>query len=625
MLCCSFLVALGVFCSLPFSAASVNPTREATLCSVFHQKAPNDCRPVKEFLHGVQNAVPVVADNSSVLDNIFNALAVLQNSYFDPVAGTWPGSIDWTGAVVETVISGTLGTLSKSLESLERDHDWHEKQQLISSLFAHVTHYFFGQNTAAIMNQAYDDVLWVVLGWLETIKFIRLHSTLHYAKREQNCLSVPTTLNPAIGTISWHGNHWICAFAHRARAFWDFATKGWTTALCGGGMVWNPRQEPYKNAITNELWISASASMYANFPEDKFNQSWAESNGLATNNPAYLTAAIAGYKWLKDINMTNSQGLFVDGFHIDKSKPGNVKCDKRDETVYTYNQGVILTGQRGLFIVTGSPSYLEEGHNLIQNVINATGWDLVKNLPIDNIKNPRQGQKLPAWRGLGRHGILEELCDAPAICSQDQQTFKGIFFHHLTAFCAPIDHAELERHAKIDIDQVTKVRIAHEQSCLAYLGWVKHNTDAALTTRDAAGRFGMWWGGSIFHQHAAGPASSSPSSIRMKSLKFHMTDHRNKGSPLEPIWSFHGTREPGMEISKARNREEELIRPDPSVRTGVVGVSGRQAVEEMLVGRAMDRRADDVNDRERGRTVETQVGGLALLRAYWEMSQLSRK
>ncbi|KAG5939497.1 hypothetical protein E4U53_007784 [Claviceps sorghi] len=566
----SLLLALGACYLLPFCAASVEPPRQVTPCS----QVSHECRPVSESFVGLPNEARAAPDNptedtSSVLGDVFNALAVLQNTYLEPINGTLPSSIEWTGAVVGTIISGTLSTLSKSLDSLSQKHDWNEKEQLISFIFAHVTHYFFGQNTAAILNQAYDDVLWVVLGWLETIKFINLHSALHYPTRERQCLTVPTKLGSALGTVSWHGNHWVCTFATRARAFWDFASKGWDTNLCNGGMVWRSEPDPYKNAITNELWISASTSMYSHFPNDKFNQNWVSSKGLATNNPVYLSAAVTGYKWLRDVNMTNSRGLFVDGFHIDKTIPGNVKCDKRDEMVYTYNQGVVLTGQRGLFIMTGSASYLEEGHTLISAVINATGWDMAKNKPVDSIKDVPPG-KLPPWRGIGRYGILEEFCDTDGTCSQDRQTFKGIFFHHLTEFCAPVEPADVARYVQTDTEQIGKVGEAHNKSCAGYLSWVKHNADAALATRDAAGRFGMWWGANIYGQLAAAPASLHR---RGWSLQINVTDTQPHAS------------------------------------------------EEPLVGRAVGRRASDLNDRGRGRTIETQAGGLALLRAYWELSR----
>jgi hypothetical protein len=33
---------------------------------------------------------------------------------------------------------------------------------------------------------------------------------------------------------------------------------------------------------------------------------------------------------------------------------------------------------------------------------------------------------------------LQDICDVDGTCSQDAQTFKGIFFHQLTLFCNPL-------------------------------------------------------------------------------------------------------------------------------------------------------------------------------------------
>lgn len=105
-------------------------------------------------LFNVRSGVPPGGGGDvAALEDVFNALAVLQNTYFDPVNGTWPKSIDWTGAVVGTIISDTLSTLTESLESVERDRGWNQKEQLISSIFAQVAHSFFGQNAAAILDE----------------------------------------------------------------------------------------------------------------------------------------------------------------------------------------------------------------------------------------------------------------------------------------------------------------------------------------------------------------------------------------------------------------------------------------------------------------------------------------
>lgn len=424
---------------------------------------------------------------------------------------------------------------------------------------------------------------------------------------------MPGRLSDAIGTTAWHGYNWFCTFAERARAFWDFATKGWDTKLCHGGMIWNPKLLPYKNAVTNELWIAASISMYQYFPNDKFKDSWAASKGFPTNDPVYLAAAIVGYKWLKDVNMTNTQGLYVDGYHVDMRKPNNVECDQRDEMVYTYNQGIILTGHRGLFTVTGSPSYLEDGHTLIKNVIRATGWDLGRNAPIDNINKPHHG-KLPPWRGIGRYGILEEKCDADGTCSQDSQTFKGIFFHHLTAFCAPIAPVDMTPDARVNQNDFSKVQSAHDKACRSYLGWVKHNMDAALDTRDKAGRFGMWWGGGIFKQIDLVPRKCGNNGTTAAA---NTTDYRNKGTPLDDVWGLNVTWQPGAK-SPPNGCRDLLLGPDPQLRIGGA-IELTVDLQTLLDRRDMPR---DPNDRGRGRTVETQAGGLALIRAYWELSQM---
>lgn len=423
-------------------------------------------------------------------------------------------------------------------------------------------------------------------------------------------------------TMPWHGNYWVSQFAHRSRVFWDIASHGWSGKLCHGGMVWNPRLTPYKNAITNELWISASVSMYQYFPGDSFDSPWlATSDMFPGKDPAHLTAAVEGYKWLKDVNMTNEKGLFVDGYHVDSSKPGNTECDLRDEMVYTYNQGVILTGQRGLWTVSGSASYLEEGHDLVQSVINATGWNLRNNTPADDLET-YQPDGLPPWHGLGRAGILEERCDASGTCSQDGQTFKGIYFHHLTAFCETLEQAHAEPGYTVDNAAYQRVKSAHAEACTSYVGWVRHNALAALETRDEQGHFGMWWGAGIFKDVLATPESDG-----IDHSAVNTTDYRNVGTPADSTWGRHDRWLPGSG-GLGKIGYKGLFQPNGGEQ--VLG-GGRGTSQRVLTGARADHAGnqregdgwDDPNSRGRGRQLETQVGGLALLRAYWEMSQPS--
>ncbi|PBP20768.1 glycosyl hydrolase [Diplocarpon rosae] len=529
-------------------------------------------------LQGIE-PIPDQVKDQQTLPALLAALDVLQDEYFALWQGIWPTSIDWTSAVIGTYLSASLTTISTSFPSLPSTKS---ADNLLNSYFSQLSASYFGQDAFSIRQEAYDDMLWVVLGWLESIKFIKSHSATHYRENEE----------------VWHGEQWTPAFAHRARLFWEIASHGWDTSLCNGGMIWSPYLVPYKNAITNELWIAASISMHLYFPGDEntspfgFTSPAMDSPPIA-HDPKYLVAAIEAYKWLSDSNMTDDRGLYVDGYHIsgwsEKSPKNdsraNTKCDSRNEMVYTYNQGVLLSGQRGLYEATGARSYLEEGHKLVEDVIAATGWSLKHNGVIAG--DETNGHNLGKWHGLGRSGILEEACDAQAYCSQNGQTFKGIFFHHLTLFCAPLPErlalpgdlflsADAGREPPANPDEV---RSWHNKTCGRYSSWIKHNAKAALTSLNSEGKFGMWWGA---------PRASQSDPDSEVQLPSDAVDYRNQAVPEQ--WKDKGRQYP--EVPK-RNRHVET--------------------------RNRKTRTTDLNDRGRGRTVETQGGGIMVLRALWEL------
>ncbi|GKT41781.1 mannan endo-1,6-alpha-mannosidase DCW1 [Colletotrichum spaethianum] len=616
--------------------ATTPPNAPKTFCPIFYPEAqpPTDCEPKQPttFLAAPRAARKSSADITKTKDEpleaAFEALTVMQHDFFIPDQGTWPEAIDWTAAVMETMLSGTLTSLSQALAVLDigGHSDKGAKRNLIDTFFTQLVASYFGQDDVAIRHQAFDDILWVVLGWIDALKFIDIHSELFYPREGLNESATPG-LGDALANGPWHGQYWIPSFAHRARIFWDLGSKGWDTRLCGGGMNWNPRLEPYKNAITNELWIAASISMYLWFPGDNNTTPWINSaSGVkATREPKYLAAAIEGYKWITEVNMTNNAGLYVDGFHVDRSKQDNTKCDLRSEAVFTYNQGVLLTGQRGLFTATGSASYLEDGHKLIQAVIKASGWDLKLDQPVDDLSDLPPGY-LPPWRGLGRGGILEESCDASATCSQDGQTFKGIFFHHFVTFCQPIDPAIVEPGMTVNAQAYDQIKTAHASACQAYLSWVQHNAQSALLTRDREGRFGTWWGAGVFQNalptlETDGIPHNAP----------NVTDYRNYGLPHDGIWA-NGNPDtvwaPNGEARKNRTRSYVLVGgQEQSGQQVLGGLSTQGPREEDGDGDGFERRAQtaptaasgDPNDRGRGRTPETQNGGMALMRAWWEL------
>ncbi|RAL07537.1 putative glycosyl hydrolase [Aspergillus homomorphus CBS 101889] len=513
---------------------------------------------------------------SRTLHDLLDALNVMQDAYFELWQGTWPSSIDWTAAVLGTHVSATLSSLTSTAVTLDDIEDWQRStksglyelgsENLINHFFDQTSAFYFGENAISLRGQAFDDMLWVVLGWLENIKFQVLHSDLHYDD--------PFSPN-STAKLRWHGTQFRSPAAHRARVFYGLASGGWDEFLCGGGMIWSPYLSPYKNAITNELYISASIGMYLYFPGDKIDspfvagivddENW--SDGYP-HNPAHLQAAVEGYAWLNSSNMTASNGLYGDGFHISgwesDDRPGTRKCDVLNTMVYTYNQGVILSGLRGLWLATALQQYLYDGHRLVLNVMKATGW-------------PKRDSH--QWQGLGRGGVLEEACDSSASCSQNSHTFKGIFFHHLADFCRPIRPQELRFLASANqTDEEGEgwqyVYEWHQARCRAYRPWIEHNANAALVTRNSDGKFGMWWGN---QSRASGSTIMDESPLPLGAI-----DYEN-----------YGARDEGSEALTGllRSRESRTV---------------------------ADENKHDANDRGRGRTVETQSGGIAVLRALYQ-------
>ncbi|KAI5789565.1 glycosyl hydrolase family 76-domain-containing protein [Pyronema domesticum] len=420
----------------------------------------------------------------------------------------WPSGIDWTTAVLGTHLAAASGTLSQ----------YPHTRGLSDKYFTQLVGFYYGQPVESLKQQAYDDILWVVLNWIEGLKTIEIRE----GQRD-----------------GWTGEEWRRAWADRAWDMYQVAEKGWDERLCGGGMVWSPWLEPYKNAITNELYFAASISMYHHHP-------------YPPQNRTYLENAIKAYKWLKSSNMTNEHGLYTDGYHISKLTEGGTICDSRDEMVYTYNQGVVLTGLRGMAQAaegTEAAGYILEGLALIDAVLSSEGT---------------QGE-------LVYDGVLTEKCDPGGYCSQNSQTFKGIFLHHLTTFCQPLSPVV-----------ATAVAKAHTLGCARYQIFMERQAEAASSTRNDAGIMGSWWG------VPSGLSSSLRSTI----------DTRPKDTADQQNFC------PKPLDAHACEASQRLLAP-----------TGRGDKDKAR------KEKGDLNDRGRGRTVESHSGGVAALRAVLEMQR----
>ncbi|KAF2772473.1 Six-hairpin glycosidase [Teratosphaeria nubilosa] len=503
----------------------------------------------------------------------------MQHTYWN---GTyWPTTLQWIGAFIDTLLAaseisftnalirdnGNVPGAQTSTSAIQTD---------IQEYFEEIEAYYGGEDTIQIFGAAYDDAQWVVLEWLEAIRFINKYDA--YA-------------SSSLGQAD------IARFAHRAHVFYNIVQDQFNTSLCGGGLTWNPTLAVYKNSITNELFIDSSIWMYLYWPGDSNNTDPYPSPNyinatnntlpslptLAVHDPLLLQNAKAEYTWFKSQPFADSQGLIIDGFHVSDNQ---TTCDEPDTMVYTYNQGVILSGLRGLWEATGDSSYLTDGYAYIATVINATGW------------NSRSWSEAGQWAGLGRNGIMEDYCDAPANCSQDNQVFKGIYFHHLDLFCEPLP-TTTPLVPGLTYTASSALATQHANSCNSYTQWIEHNAYAALSTRNDSGIIGGWWGAPYVNktQNAAPEYSVS--------RPYGSQDIRNHPELLnQSPWVCNGW--------YCDSYGKGNYAPNYAPTYGV----GKRMAEVMRKKRMTGKMARrDVNDEGRGRTVETEAAGLGVVKA----------
>lgn len=156
----------------------------------------------------------------------------------------------------------------------------------------------------------------------------------------------------------------------------------WFNDTCDGGLIWNIPSLSYKNAISNELYIKLAASLHNRIPGDTL----------------YLSRALQAWNWFNASGIVNAQNLINDGLLE--------TCGNNGDTVWTYNQGVVLGGLTELYHASGKTeaAYLRKARSIADAVI--------------------------ASEALSPGGILTESCEA-AGCDNNQQTFKGIFMRNL--------------------------------------------------------------------------------------------------------------------------------------------------------------------------------------------------
>jgi predicted alpha-1,6-mannanase (GH76 family) len=191
------------------------------------------------------------------------------------------------------------------------------------------------------------------------------------------------------------------AFLRSAMGINDVVSNdSWSSDVCGGGAYWS-RSSTYKNAITNELYLSSSARL-----------------ARLTGDSIFWDRAYRSMNWVLSSGMIGADYLIVDGLTSECTPTG---------AKYTYNQGVILGGISDLLL---DVNYIDE-YNLLQ-----LGENITSSVAA-NMVTPG--------------GVLSETS-----CG-DGALFKGIYTRYLRYFLsesAPSNSAEMEQFLGIQADSL---------------------------------------------------------------------------------------------------------------------------------------------------------------------------
>ena len=222
-----------------------------------------------------------------------------------------------------------------------------------------------------------------------------------------------------------------------AQAIFAHSLGGWDDT-CGGGLWWNEDRR-YKNAITNELFLTLAALLAARAPGERGYRDW----------------ALRAWEWLHGSGMIGPAGLVNDGL--------TAACTNNKGTTWTYNQGVILGGLAALHELTGDQDYLRQGEVIADAVLSSL---------------------------TDQRGILAEPCE-PSGCDGDQTQFKGIFVRYLHEFSRHGSSRESPSQRGS-----AQLGSAQQTGKPAYRAFILGNADSVLRdARNPDGQFGLRWAG----------------------------------------------------------------------------------------------------------------------------------
>lgn len=250
-------------------------------------------------------------------------------------------------------------------------------------------------------NGFYDDEGWWALAWIEAYDL---------TGDEKYLTAAHDIFEDMTGgwDDTWGGGiYWGKHDGHPDRAGVSAVPRGWTG--------------PYKNAIANELFITVAASLGLRYQHR---------NPSGTDHGDCLQWAVRGWEWF---SAPRPHGVaMINEAHLVNDSPNSQGINDNTQSIWSYNQGVILGGLCDLTVLTGDETYLGWAGKIADAFI-GNPWYVV----------PRSGQRaVPPPHSSGLiDGILHEHneCNADgsgwspgrAAPGVDSTLFKGIFVRNL--------------------------------------------------------------------------------------------------------------------------------------------------------------------------------------------------
>ncbi|CAK7199766.1 hypothetical protein SEUCBS139899_002449 [Sporothrix eucalyptigena] len=327
---------------------------------------------------------PEATNKAQYTANTASAVNTLQGQWYDDFDGLWNSTGWWNSA-----------NLLTTLADFALDAASDAKKSELTSVFANT--FTNAQKVAQTASKVVNAAGLVTSTYTKKPLTFDINNNNLTARDEYQGFA--GFINNFYDDEGWWALAWIRAFdvtgtaAYLAMAesiFADMQT-GATPASCGGGIWWS-KDHTYKNAIANELYLAVAASL-------------ANRANTTAARASYLSTAASQWAWFKASGMINSQGTINDGLTI----LSDGSCVNNNQTVWSYNQGVVLGG-------------LVELHRAQQTAGSADSTLIPAAASIANA----------AINKLSTSGILHESCEAGGgNCGGDGPTFKGVFLRNL--------------------------------------------------------------------------------------------------------------------------------------------------------------------------------------------------